>query len=115
VFGKLAEGRYRAKVVGADDGDSAVIAPFDVRGSLDERLDIAARPDLMAVIAEESGGAVLRGDDVSELSRKFTAHLNASLPQRTVRVAAWDRWWVLSLVFAQWAMAWGLRRATGLV
>ncbi len=115
VFGKLAEGRYRAKVVGAEDRDPASIALFDMRGSLDERLDLAARPDLMALIAEQSGGAVLTADDASELSQKFTAHLSASLPQRTVRVTAWDRWWVLSLVFAQWAMAWGLRRATGLV
>jgi hypothetical protein len=115
VFGRLAEGRYRAKVVGAEDRDSASIAPFDVRGSLEERLDIAARPDLMALIAQQSGGAVLKADDASELSQKFTEHLSASLPQRTVRVMAWDRWWVLSVVLAQWAMAWGLRRATGLV
>jgi len=32
----------------------------------DERLDLKARPDLMARIAEESGGAVLEGDDLRE-------------------------------------------------
>jgi hypothetical protein len=80
-----------------------------------ERLDIAARPDLMQMIADESGGAVLEVGDPDELSRKFTEHLAASFPQRMLRVTAWDRWWVLVAVMGLWAMSWGLRRRTGLV
>ena len=56
VFGKLPEGRYRAGVAGSTDESSAVAA-FDVRGNLTERLDVASRPDLMEVIARDSGGS----------------------------------------------------------
>ncbi len=115
VFGQLAEGRYRARVVGAADGDAAAIAAFDVRGSLTERLDIAARPDLMKLIADESGGVVLSSGDPNVLSLKFTEHLLASFPQRMLRVTAWDRWWVLVGVIGLWSLSWGLRRRTGLV
>ncbi|MDA1053615.1 MAG: hypothetical protein O3C40_24470 [Planctomycetota bacterium] len=115
VFGQLAEGRYRARVVGAAENDAAAVAAFDVRGSLAERLDIAARPDLMKLIADESGGAVLEVGDPDELSRKFTEHLAASFPERMLRVTAWDRWWVLIAVMGLWAVSWSLRRRTGLV
>ncbi|MEX0725742.1 MAG: CARDB domain-containing protein [Planctomycetaceae bacterium] len=115
VFGPLAEGRYRAHVVGADADEATAIVAFDVRGSLAERLDVAARPDLMKLIADESGGAVLTSADPDELSQKFTEHLSASFPERLLRVTAWDRWWVLVAIVALWASSWGLRRRTGLV
>ena len=40
---------------------------FDVRGFAEEQLDRAARPDLMARIAQESGGAVLATGSAAEL------------------------------------------------
>ena len=41
-FGRLAEGRYRVRVVGADKDETSAEAAFDVRGNLKERLDVAA-------------------------------------------------------------------------
>lgn len=115
VFGKLPEGRYRARVAGTLKGDAGSEIAFDVRGSLAERLDIAARPDLLRLIAEESGGAMLAASEPGELSRRFQEHRSAMLPQHVRRVTAWDRWWVLVGVFGLWAVSWGVRRATGLV
>lgn len=115
VFGQLAEGRYRARIVGAEEDDAAAVTAFDVRGSLAERLDIAARPDLMSLVANESGGAVLEVGEPDELAQAFTEHISASFPQRMVRVTAWDRWWVLVGVMGLWVGSWSLRRRTGLV
>src|SRR5262249_38833843 len=53
AFGKLPEGRYQARVAGASEGDPSATAAFDVRSPSDEQLDLTARPDLMARIAQE--------------------------------------------------------------
>lgn len=114
VFGKLPEGRYRAQVTGATD-ESSSVAAFDVRGNLTERLDVAARPDLLELLARDSGGAVLDSGDPAQLNTRLHDYLAASRPLRSTRVIAWDRWWVLLLVAGCWGAAWGLRRRSGLV
>ena len=58
-LGRLAEGRYRVRVVGAAKDETSAEAAFDVRGNLKERLDVAARPANMTWIAQASGGAEL--------------------------------------------------------
>jgi hypothetical protein len=115
VFGDLPEGRYEARVVGIENDDAVARAAFDVRGSLAERLDIAARPDLMQLIALESGGAVLQSGDPAELAEEFTRRQSANFARRVVRVTAWDRWWILMGVLGLWAVCWSFRRSTGLV
>jgi hypothetical protein len=112
-FGKLPEGRYEARVAGVADASGKTA--FDVRGSLEERLEVAARPDLMKMIAEESGGTVLRDANPQQLLRNFEKYLSASRPPRVVRIPAWDRWWVLVSVCALWCLAWSVRRKAGLV
>lgn len=112
-FGTLAEGQYEARVAGT--ADPAAKTAFDVRGNLSERLDIAARPDLMARIAEESGGAVLSATNLEQLAGQFEKYLSASRPPRISKIAAWDRWWVLAGVLAVWCVAWSFRRKAGLV
>ena len=37
------------------------------------------------------------------------------MPERTLRMTAWDRWWVLLIVIGAWGVAWGVRRRAGLV
>jgi hypothetical protein len=112
-FGPLPEGSYQAKVAGSTD--PAGLAAFDVRSPADEQLDLTARPDLMARIARESGGAVLTGETAADDVAQFQEHRARSRPPRVVRLSAWDRWWVLLGVFAVWATAWGLRRSGGLI
>ena len=113
-FGKLPEGKYRATVQGTEL-NSSTAAAFDVRGNLTERLDVAARPDLLLMMSQESGGRILEGDLVQQLREHFDKYVAASRPQRSVKVTAWDRWWVLVTVCGLWAAAWGLRRRNGLI
>jgi hypothetical protein len=46
-FGKLPEGRYQAKIVGATAQDEGAKTLFEVKLVGDEQLNLAARPDLM--------------------------------------------------------------------
>lgn len=117
-FGALPEGRYHAAVTGsggkAQSNSTATVA-FDVRPYSAEQLDVKARPDLMARISEQSGGAVLSADEPASLGDRFREHLARSRPERVRRITAWDRWWVLTGVFVVWGLAWGSRRSSGLV
>jgi hypothetical protein len=115
VFGPLPEGHYRARVAGPAGADATASAAFDVRSLSEEQLDLAARPDLMARIAGESGGAVLDADQASGVIRQFQEHLDRGRPRQVRRLSAWDRWWVLVGVFAVWTTAWAVRRSGGLV
>ena len=75
----------------------------------------AAQPNLMKLIAQQSGGAVLETADPRLLAQQFDQHLSRTRPERTAQTMAWDRWWVLLGAFALWGAAWGLRRRSGLV
>ncbi len=113
-FGKLPEGRYEAGVAGAEK-ESGGTTVFDVRSAATERLDVAARPEVMQLIAETSGGAVLEGDDPRQLRERIDRYLHAATPARVLRTSAWDRWWVLLGILALWTGSWSLRRSSGLI
>jgi hypothetical protein len=113
TFGTLPEGQYEARVAGS--ADTAARTAFDVRGNLSERLDVAARPDLMRRIAMESGGAVLTAANLDQLTGHFDRYLSDARPPRSSRTPAWDRWWVLAGLLAVWCVAWSIRRQSGLV
>ena len=114
-LGRLPEGRYSLRVAGIDKNDVSGVAAFDVRGNLAERLDVCAQPNVMKLIAKESGGAALDTADPRLLAQQFDQHLSRTRPERTAQTMAWDRWWVLLGAFAIWGVAWGLRRRSGLV
>lgn len=113
-FGVLPQGQYRASVAGSDQPNASANVAFDVQSYTGEQLDLTARPDLMARIAAESGGAVL-DDAPAAITAHFQQFLSRSHPERVVRQAAWDRWWVLLGVFAVWTAAWSFRRMQGLI
>ena len=94
-FGKLPEGRYQARIAG-DWQDVATRTVFDVRAISQEQLDLQVRPDLMARIAADSGGAVLAPDPPTNWPLNFRDHLQRSRPQRSNAPTAWDRPWVLA-------------------
>jgi hypothetical protein len=114
-LGRLREGPYSLHVVGIDKNDLSGVAPFDVRGNLTERLDLCAQPNLMKLLAQESGGAALETADPRLLAQQFEQHLSRTRPERTAQTLAWDRWWALVGAFTLWGVAWGLRRRSGLV
>lgn len=115
AFGKLPEGRYQIQVAGSADDDLATRSAFDVRSISEEQLDLKSRPDLMARIAQDSGGAVLEGRSAREMLQQFQQHRERSRTTRIDRLSAWDRWWVLLTAFGLWTSAWMVRRTGGLV
>ncbi len=114
-FGKLPEGRYTAKVEGTRSDEVAGGTAFDVVGNLRERLDVAARPDLMQLLAEASGGTVIAGEDNASLLARFDQHQASTMPRRLQQTVAWDRWWVLAGLLILWGTTWAIRRRGGLV
>jgi hypothetical protein len=114
-FGRLPEGHYKAQAVGGPENDVSGVIEFDVRGNLRERLDVQAHPEVMRMIAAQSGGSEFSGQDIAVLAKQFDEHLNRTRPVRTTQSMAWDRWWVLAGVFSLWGCAWGLRRWSGVV
>lgn len=121
VFGRLPPGQFEARVstLGLRDTGSGPMLPpatrFDVRAPVREQLELAARPDLMQLIAVESGGAVLRDASAREMSSAFDQFRHRAQPERVRRIPAWDRWYVLAAIFGVWACAWAVRRRAGLI
>jgi hypothetical protein len=114
VFGPLPEGRYEARVAGVDHGVPCAATSFEVRSSSDELLDLAARPDRMARIADESGGASLDGSAADDLADRLWEQWQASRPKQLRRTPAWDNGLVFAAVLGLWAAAWAMRRSAGL-
>jgi len=114
-FGPQPAGTYQASLSGemADNTESTVA--FDVRPNFTEQLDTTARPDLLAEMAEKSGGAMLSDVTAADIARRFREHLARHRPLQVREVTIWDRWWVLVLVVGLWGTAWGLRRQRGLI
>jgi hypothetical protein len=104
--GKLSEGTYDLHVV----GEPSVQTIFDVRSLSRETLDLKPRPDLMAAIARESGGAVLDQPSPEATPGRMAEHLRQMRPMQVRRLSAWDRGWVLAAAVGLWATTWVLRR-----
>lgn len=118
-FGRLPPGQYEARLTnGSSDKNSGpkdLTTRFDVRAPVREQLDLAARPDLMRLMADESGGAELKSGSAREVLGAFESFQQRARPERVRRLPAWDRWYVLLGIFGVWAGAWAVRRAGGLI
>ena len=114
-FGQLPQGRYWARAEDAADSEVSAMSSFDVRGNLKEQLEVQARPDLMRLVADTSGGLVLDEPDPRIIAEHFEHHLVRIRPERIRRTMAWDRWWILVAALAFSGTAWGLRRRCGLI
>ncbi|MBI1249386.1 hypothetical protein GC197_16295 [bacterium] len=116
-FGQLPVGRYELKVLGAGAEESSASSAFDVIGNLQEQLDVAVRPQVLAELAEQSGGQSLDAISVTEfpkaLNDAFIENRDKTRPQHIVRKSAWDHWWILSAVVCLWGTTWGIRRWSG--
>ncbi len=114
-FGRLPQGRYTAKVIGAKGDEISAVTAFEVRGNLKEQLEVQARPDLMKMVAQQSGGSVLKRVKAGDITQQFERHLDQTRPERIKRTTAWDRWWVLTAALVLWGVTWKTRRRCGLV
>jgi hypothetical protein len=115
LFGPLPAGHYQARIAGTSTAISASEIAFDIREFEDEQLDLAARGDLMARIAQESGGAVLATGSPAELVAQIQSARERSRTDQVLRYPAWDRWWTFLVIIALLGSAWMLRRSAGLV
>jgi hypothetical protein len=115
-FGTLPQGRYQAKVTGAQPDDPSSRIIFDVRQYDQEELDLQARPDLMARIASESGGGVLSSSNpADDLRSQFKNEIARTHPPQIQFTSAWDRWWLLLGALGLWTTSWAVRRSGGLI
>ena len=115
-FGLLSQGRYQAKVTGANPDDPSGRIIFDVKKYDQEETDLQARPDLMQRISEVSGGQVLSTDSpANELESAFKAQQARTHPPEIEYASAWDRWWLLLAALGLWGTSWAIRRAGGLI
>jgi hypothetical protein len=110
-FGVLPPGRYVAELVGA----APATAFFDVKNVGEEELNLKARPDVMQMIADESGGAILKPEEAAGIASRMAQSLAKARAQHLVYLSAWDRLWIFAVIMALWTMAWSFRRASGLV
>lgn len=79
-----------------------------------ENKELSADPDLMQKLAELSGGAVVKTEDVPHMPdvvRRWEAARQISHRQQTV----WDRWWLLAGLLALLGTEWWFRRREGLL
>ncbi|HOW69107.1 MAG TPA: hypothetical protein PKY77_00785 [Phycisphaerae bacterium] len=115
VFGRLLPGGYRIRAGRAAGGRAASETVFVVSDPIDEPLDLKARPELMARVAELSGGAVLTEASPDEVVTRFRADQSLTRAVTVRRTTAWDRWWVLLAILVLWGTSWRLRRSSGLI
>ncbi|MCG8651525.1 MAG: VWA domain-containing protein [Pirellulales bacterium] len=113
-FGPLAAGNYRAVLLEAGENDRSVTA-FEVRQPIAESLDLEPREDLLAAIAQESGGQVLSGVDGEQIAETVEQRITSGLQVETRKTPVWDRWWVLAGIIGMWTATWTLRRRSGLI
>ncbi|MBI1903249.1 MAG: hypothetical protein HYS13_19275 [Planctomycetia bacterium] len=109
-FRNQPQGRYEARLASGADGDASERATVEVRPTIREQLDLDARPDLLARLAQETSGAVIAPSEDQKLIDLIQAHA-AKLPATFVRRAtSLSGWWVFVGIAAIWCATWGLHR-----
>ncbi len=101
------------KIVARGEGATATATgAVAVRGAGPEDADAAPRPDLLAAIAEATGGrsSALPGGDLPDLAMADPEVVEIG---RRKSVPVWDRWWYLAALAATLAAEWTLRRRWG--
>jgi hypothetical protein len=115
VTGPLEAGFYQARLVRQTDGPPAECV-FQVRPTLEEQIDLAARPLFLAQLAQASGGADLTEENgLASLRSLYAAYWMRTHPTETSRKPAWDRLWVMTIAVGIWSVAWIVRRRGGLI
>lgn len=111
----LAAGEYRIRLTAdaADLGDKPIETKLFVIEKLNPELsDVSVNRDLLAKIADTSGGRLFLPDDVHELPSLFKKG-DETLTQYH-EIALWDRWPWLVVLFALMTCEWVIRKLNGL-
>jgi len=114
VAGPLEQGYYEVRLRRQTAGPPAECV-FQVQAPFEEQIDVAARPALMARLAEDSGGVDLTGKDLGQLRSAYMDYWLRTHPTETRHTSAWDKVWVMMIAVAIWSVAWVVRRRGGLI
>lgn len=112
--GPFAPGTYRV-VLRSNVGKPAELAQdVEVVSASVEKRELSADPETMRKLAEISGGAVVKADDVAHLPdvvKRWEAARQIGHRQQPV----WDRWWWMTGMLGLLGAEWWLRRREGLI
>lgn len=112
--GPFAPGTYQVRLVSNVGQPSELSQNVEVVSASTENKELSADPELMARLAETSGGAAIRLEDIArlpELVKRWEAQRQIAHRQQPV----WDSWWLMSLILALLGAEWWLRRREGLL
>ncbi len=116
VFTLSKPGLYRLESAQtATGGSEQVSAAFEIRPPPGEEQNLSANPDLMARLAELSGGRRIVRSEMDEAIRSFAPREVTSESGASVWVPMWDSGWLLLAAAALLCGEWFLRRRNGLL
>lgn len=112
--GPFAPGTYRVTLRNNVGRPAELSQNIEVVSSSVEKRELSADPELMRTLAEVSGGAVVRAEDIPrlpEVVRRWQAARQIAHRQQPV----WDRSWLLAAMLGLLGAEWWLRRKEGLL
>jgi len=112
--GPFEPGAYQVTLRNNTGKPSELSQNLEVVSASIEKKELSADPELMRRLAELSGGAVVKAEDVShmpEIVRRWEAAREIAHRQHPL----WDRWWLLAALLGLLGAEWWFRRKEGLL
>jgi len=112
--GPFAPGTYTVTLKNNIGKPAELSQGIEVVSASVEQKELSADPETMRQLAVVSGGAVLAASDVARLP-EIVRHWDAARELSQRRHSLWDRWWLMTGIFALLGAEWWLRRREGLL
>jgi hypothetical protein len=112
--GPFAAGTYHITLRNNVGKPAELTQDVEVVSASVEKQELSADPETMRKLAEISGGAVVKAEDVARMSdvvRRWEAARQIGHRQQAV----WDRWWWMATMLGLLGVEWWLRRREGLI
>ena len=111
----LPRGEYRVKltVENADAGRDEIVAPLNVHERLTPELnDLSCNRELLAQIADVSGGRLIFPDEIDQIASVFSDAVTSET--QNSEIPLWDHWVILVVFFTLLTTEWIVRKLNGL-
>ena len=112
--GPFAPGTYTVTLKNNIGKPAELSQGIEVVSASVEKRELSADPETMRQLAAVSGGTVLTANDVARLP-EIVRHWDAARELSQHRHSLWDRWWLMTGIFALLGAEWWLRRREGLL